>query len=117
MATLNTADRVEVQVLVDNVTDSLSTNPANVESERPNLLRAGLTEQAGENICCAHFGLSLVVTAYGNGTQHTVLFDAGPEGYAVERNGTLLGVNFGTIEMCGPLPRALGSCRGSHESA
>ena len=30
--------------------------------------------------------------------QHTVLFDAGPEGYAVERNGTLLGVSFGTIE-------------------
>ena len=98
MATLNTADRVEVQVLVDNVTDSLSTNPANVETERPSLLRAGMAEQAGENICCAHFGLSLVVTAYRNGTQHTVLFDAGPEGYAVERNGSLLGVNFGAIE-------------------
>jgi 7,8-dihydropterin-6-yl-methyl-4-(beta-D-ribofuranosyl)aminobenzene 5'-phosphate synthase len=96
--TLNTADRVEVQVLVDNVTDQLSTNPDNVLSERVCLMRVGMTEWGGEAICCAYFGLSLVVSAYANGTQHTVLFDGGPEAYAVERNGARLGINFGAIE-------------------
>jgi 7,8-dihydropterin-6-yl-methyl-4-(beta-D-ribofuranosyl)aminobenzene 5'-phosphate synthase len=98
MVTLNIAERVQVQVLVDNVTDQLSTNPAQVQSERVGLLQAGMAEYAGENICCAHFGLSLVITAHSQGVQHTVLFDAGPEGYAVERNGTRLGVDFGAIE-------------------
>ncbi len=98
MVALNTVDRVEVHVLVDNVTDSLSTNPANVQSERTCLIQAGMTESGGEVICCAHFGLSLVITVSANGTRHTVLFDGGPEGYAVERNGTRLGVDFGAIE-------------------
>lgn len=98
MVTLNPVDRLDVQVLVDNVTDFLSTTPANVQGERVALLRAGLTEQAGEHYCCAHFGLSLVITVLANGTQHTVLFDAGPEGYVVERNGTRLGIDFGAIE-------------------
>jgi 7,8-dihydropterin-6-yl-methyl-4-(beta-D-ribofuranosyl)aminobenzene 5'-phosphate synthase len=62
------------------------------------LLRTGLTEQAGEHICYAHFGLSLVITVSARGTQRTVLFDAGPEGYGVERNGARLGVDFGVIE-------------------
>jgi 7,8-dihydropterin-6-yl-methyl-4-(beta-D-ribofuranosyl)aminobenzene 5'-phosphate synthase len=61
------------------------------------LLRTGLTEQAGEHICYAHFGLSLVITVSARGTQRTVLFDAGPEGYGVERNGARLGVDFGAI--------------------
>lgn len=95
---LNAVDRLEVQVLVDNATDQLSTNPDNVLSERVCLIKAGMTEWGGEAICCAHFGLSLIVSAYANGTQHTVLFDGGPEAYAVERNGARLGVDFGTIE-------------------
>lgn len=92
------ADSVEVRVLVDNVTDQLSTNPPHVRSELTSLLRAGMTEWAGASVCCAHFGLSLLVTLYANGRRHRVLFDAGPEGYAIQRNGRLLGIEFGDIE-------------------
>lgn len=91
-------DRLEVQVLVDNVTDALSTNPDNVHSERACLMKAGMTEWSGEAICCAHFGLSLVITASARTTRHTLLFDGGPEGYAVERNGDRLKIDFGAIE-------------------
>ncbi len=92
------ADRVEVQVLVDNVSDQLSTNADGVLSEFDCLMRAGMTTWGGDTICCPHFGLSLVITAFADGRQHTVLFDGGPEGPAVERNGKLLGVSFGAIE-------------------
>jgi 7,8-dihydropterin-6-yl-methyl-4-(beta-D-ribofuranosyl)aminobenzene 5'-phosphate synthase len=95
---LKVADQVEVQVLVDNVTDQLSSNPAGVLSEFDCLRRAGMTMWGGDTICCAHFGLSLVITAYANGRQHTVLFDAGSEGSAVERNGKRLGIDFGAID-------------------
>jgi 7,8-dihydropterin-6-yl-methyl-4-(beta-D-ribofuranosyl)aminobenzene 5'-phosphate synthase len=115
--TLHAAGQVEVQVLVDNVTDQLSTNPDDVLSELTCLLNAGMTEWGGEAICCAHFGLSLIVSAYANGTRHTVLFDGGPEADAVERNGARLGINFGAIESvvlshghfdhAGGLPKAL----------
>ena len=91
-------DNLEVQVLVDNATDQLSTNPGNVKSELAALLKAGMSEWSGESICCAHHGLSLIVTARANGASHTVLFDSGPEGYAVERNGERLGVAFDSIE-------------------
>jgi 7,8-dihydropterin-6-yl-methyl-4-(beta-D-ribofuranosyl)aminobenzene 5'-phosphate synthase len=92
------ADRVEVQVLVDNVTDQLSTNPASVRSELSGLLKAGMAEWAGESICCAHHGLSLLVTAYVGERPHTVLFDSGPEGYVIERNSRRLGIDMTAIE-------------------
>jgi 7,8-dihydropterin-6-yl-methyl-4-(beta-D-ribofuranosyl)aminobenzene 5'-phosphate synthase len=116
-ATLKVADRVEVQVLVDNVTDQLSINPDGVLSELDCLMRAGMTTWGGDTVCCAHFGLSLVITAHTNGKQHTVLFNTGPVGSTVERNGQRLGVDFGAIEgvslshghwdHAGGLPRAL----------
>lgn len=114
---LTAADRVEVLVLVDNVTDHLSTNPEGVESEMAGLMKAGMTTIAGEHICCAHHGLSLLVTARRGDTAHTVLFDTGPEGYAIERNGARLGVDFRRVESlvlshghwdhCGGVPTAL----------
>ncbi len=91
-------DRLEVLILVDNVTDALSTNPEFVRSEPQNLIRAGMTEWGGEAICCAHFGLSLLLTAHVGDRRHTLLFDGGPEGYAVERNGDRLGVDFGAVD-------------------
>ena len=90
-------DRVEVLVLVDNVTDH-SSAPENVKQERASLLKAGLTEMSGEAVCCAHFGFSALVTVHTNGSSHTLLFDGGPEGYAVERNGGRLGVDFSAVE-------------------
>ncbi len=90
-------ERVEVLVLVDNVTEHSST-PDNVLPERASLLKAGLTEWCGEAICCAHFGFSALVTVHTNGSSHTLLFDGGPEGYAVERNGRRLGVDFSAVD-------------------
>ncbi|MGC1412439.1 MAG: MBL fold metallo-hydrolase [Acetobacteraceae bacterium] len=98
MPTLTELDRLEVQVLVDNVTDSLSSTPPFVTREWPALVRAGMRRVAGGDLCCANHGLSLVIRAVAGAREHVVLFDAGPVDYAVERNGTRLGVDFGAIE-------------------
>lgn len=92
-------DRLEVLVLVDNATDSLSSNPANVTAEWSSLLAAGrLHVLSGQNICRAHHGLSLLITAHVGGDTRTVLFDAGPEGATFVRNAGILGVDFGQVE-------------------
>jgi len=58
---LKPIDALEVQVLVDNVTDSLSTVPKDVNNEVSVLMKQGsLKMSAGEYRCCAHHGLSLV---------------------------------------------------------
>ena len=91
-------DKAEVYVLVDNVSDLLSSVPSSVKPEVPNLIEAGAEELSGECLCCAHWGLSLIITAEHDGLRHTVLFDSGPEAYGIERNGDRLGIDFGGIE-------------------
>src|SRR6185295_659666 len=94
--TLVPVDALEVTVLVDNVTDSLSTVPKDVTNEVTVLMKNGtLKMAAGEYRCCAHHGLSLIITARTGGDKQTVVFDAGPEAYTVTRNGVLLKVPFG----------------------
>ena len=89
-------DSLEVCVLVDNVTDSLSTVPKDVVNEVSVLMKNGtLKQSAGEYRCCAHHGLSLIITARAGGDRQTLIFDAGPEAYTVTRNGALLKVPFG----------------------
>jgi 7,8-dihydropterin-6-yl-methyl-4-(beta-D-ribofuranosyl)aminobenzene 5'-phosphate synthase len=110
-------DRLEVLVLVDNVTDSLSSTPAFVTREWTRLQQRGMRLMSGGTLCCANHGLSLVITAHGPSGPRTMLFDGGPVDYAVERNGTRLGVDFGAIEAAmlshghwdhgGGIPRAL----------
>ena len=96
---LRAVDRVEVQVLVDNVTDNLSTLPAGITHEWAYLISKGLvTEISGDNICCACHGLALVITVKAGDDEHTVLFDGGPAGYAVRRNGERLAIDFGRID-------------------
>lgn len=121
---LRAVDTVEVQVLVDNATDQLSTNGPGVDSELSRLRSFGMGEWAGESVCCAHFGLSLLVTVQADGERHCVLFDAGPEGAVLERNARLLGVDFGRVDEvvlshghwdhAGGLLTALGAIRGSN---
>jgi len=92
-------DRLDVLVLVDNATDSLSTTPKNVVPEWPGLVAAGrLPVLSGEAICRAHHGLSLLITAHVGAERHTLLFDAGPEGATLVRNAEILGVDFGQVE-------------------
>lgn len=95
---LTPVDRLEIQVLVDNVTDSLSSTPAIVTREWTMLQRRGMRRTSGAALCCANHGLSLVVTAYGPHGKRTMLFDGGPVDYAVERNGVRLGIDFGSID-------------------
>jgi 7,8-dihydropterin-6-yl-methyl-4-(beta-D-ribofuranosyl)aminobenzene 5'-phosphate synthase len=98
MPALQPVDRLEFQVLIDNVTDSLSTAPSNVTLEWPALMRAGMRQLSGRCQCCANHGLALIVRAFRGTESHTVLFDAGPVEFAVEYNGTRLGVDFGSVD-------------------
>ncbi|MGD9866665.1 MAG: MBL fold metallo-hydrolase [Hyphomicrobiales bacterium] len=91
-------DECDVLVVVDNATELLSTTPSNVTGELQNVLRAGARELAGHCLCCAQWGLSLLVTARAGGSEHAVLFDSGPEGSCFARNGKALGVPFGKID-------------------
>ena len=95
---LRAVDRVEFLVLVDNCLDSLSTVPKHVSLEWPRLMRNGMKELSGEWQCCANHGLSLLVTARERDVAHTIMFDAGPENYTLERNAPRLGVDFSTID-------------------
>lgn len=89
---------LEVTVVVDNALDLLSSVPDSVTPEVPNLVAAGATAIAGPSICCAAWGLSLAIRARAGATSHTLLFDAGPEGWAFERNAKRLGLDFGSVE-------------------
>jgi 7,8-dihydropterin-6-yl-methyl-4-(beta-D-ribofuranosyl)aminobenzene 5'-phosphate synthase len=87
-----------VHVVVDNITDMLSSRPDHVASELRVLREAGMHVLAGETLCSAQHGLSLAVTAHLDGEEHTVLFDAGPDPYVVERNARVMGLDLGRIE-------------------
>jgi 7,8-dihydropterin-6-yl-methyl-4-(beta-D-ribofuranosyl)aminobenzene 5'-phosphate synthase len=98
MADLAPIDTLEIHVLIDNVTDSLSTVSQHAESEFAYLSRNGMTELAGDRLCCACHGLSCLVTARRGALRHSVLFDAGPEDYAFERNARRLAIDLGRVE-------------------
>lgn len=97
MSILETADKVEIRILVDNATDTLSSNPPFVESESAFIVRRGFTSSA-RCLCCAVHGLSCLVTVHRGGKSRAVLFDTGPEDYAFERNVSRLGVDLGVVE-------------------
>ena len=99
MTTIQTVDRLEVLVVVDNVTDSLSTNPNYVQTEWAGLLQSGrMAALSGKATCCAHHGLSLLITTYVGDDKHTLLFDAGPEGATFLRNANILGVDLALVD-------------------
>jgi 7,8-dihydropterin-6-yl-methyl-4-(beta-D-ribofuranosyl)aminobenzene 5'-phosphate synthase len=95
---LRSVDGLEVTVAVDNALDILSTVPDSVTSELANDLAAGATELSGPSICCGAWGLSLHVSATSPDERHTVIFDAGPEGWVFERNAERLGLDLGAVE-------------------
>ena len=99
MSEMVEVDSLEVLVLVDNTTDSLSSNPRDVLPEWSVLFTGGkLHILSGQNICCAHHGLSLLIAAQVGGRTRTLLFDAGPAAATFERNAAMLGVDFSSIE-------------------
>lgn len=99
MLEITEVDALEALVLVDNVTDSLSSNPPGVLPEWSVLFSGGKWRLlAGSNICCAHHGLSVLLTASVGDQRRTLLFDAGPASATFERNAAILGVDFAAIE-------------------
>lgn len=95
---MQSVDDLTIHVVVDNTTDMLSSRPAHVASELRVLREAGMQELTGEALCSAHHGLCLAVTAHLDGQAHSVLFDAGPDPYAVERNARHMNLDLGQIE-------------------
>lgn len=69
-------DRLEIQILVDNVTDSLSAVPSFVETEMAYHWRHGMKALAGSCLCCGAHGLACLVTACRGDEQRTVLSGA-----------------------------------------
>jgi 7,8-dihydropterin-6-yl-methyl-4-(beta-D-ribofuranosyl)aminobenzene 5'-phosphate synthase len=91
-------ESLEITVLVDNGTDSLSTNPGFVETEMAGAWRRGMKWPSGRCLCCAAHGLSCLITTQTPSSQHTLLFDTGPDESIFERNVIRLGVDMGGVD-------------------
>jgi len=98
MLKLAQADRAEILILVDNVTDNLSSVRAYVETEMPRLWKRGLKLWSGRCMCCAAHGLACAVTVWRGDTAHTLLFDTGPDESVFRRNVERLGFAMGGVE-------------------
>ncbi|EFE35745.1 metallo-beta-lactamase superfamily protein [Trichophyton benhamiae CBS 112371] len=111
-------DSLEVTVIIDNELDVMSPPPpttvgsiishgslGNISRESAHVYRgnAEVRELKMESICCAAHGLSILLTDSGQtGTigneKRSILFDAGPEEDAWERNAKRLGVDLSSVE-------------------
>lgn len=91
-------ERLDIQILVDNATDILSSAPAQVETESAGLMRRGVRVMGGKCLCCAAHGLSCLLRIEAGGVTRSLLFDTGPEEYAFERNVTRLAAELGAVE-------------------
>jgi 7,8-dihydropterin-6-yl-methyl-4-(beta-D-ribofuranosyl)aminobenzene 5'-phosphate synthase len=100
MTDLAVVDSVDIQILVDNVTDSLSSAPAFVESEFAGLgrRRGAAWVLGGACLCCAAHGLSCLLTVRSGDRARMILFDSGPEDRTFEQNVSRLGVDLGPVE-------------------
>jgi 7,8-dihydropterin-6-yl-methyl-4-(beta-D-ribofuranosyl)aminobenzene 5'-phosphate synthase len=90
-------DQLDVQILVDNTTDMLSSNAQGAQSEAAGLFARGGRMMGGLCLCCAVHGLSCLITATVNGERKSVLFDTGPEEFAFERNVSRLGADLSHV--------------------
>jgi 7,8-dihydropterin-6-yl-methyl-4-(beta-D-ribofuranosyl)aminobenzene 5'-phosphate synthase len=90
-------DSLEIAVIVDNVTDNLSSNPKYVETEVAGAWRPGMKWLGGKCLCCAAHGFSCLITARIGDTSHSLLFDTGPDEWVFERNIVRLGLDLGKV--------------------
>lgn len=100
MAILREVDSAEVHIIVDNVTDSLSSVPSFVETEFAGLSRRrhGHWVLGGSCLCCAAHGLSCLITIKSGDKTKTLLFDTGPEDRVFEQNVSRLGADLAAVE-------------------
>ncbi|KAI2786583.1 hypothetical protein POX_g08970 [Penicillium oxalicum] len=112
MLTLQEVDSLEAIVIIDNELDPMSPPAPDTVEITGNLRTIGmhsrhrLTNRGGasrelrmEDVCCAAHGLSILVTATQGDRKHAVLFDAGPEEDAWERNVRRLRPDLASIEV------------------
>ncbi len=100
MLALTPVDSVDVHVLVDNVTDNLSSVPSFVETEFAGLgrRRRGTWVLGGSCLCCAAHGLSCLIATRSGSVRRTLLFDTGPEDRVFEQNVSRLGADLAPVE-------------------
>lgn len=100
MTAFAAVNSVDIQILVDNVTNSLSSVPSFVETEMAGLgrRRGAAWVLGGACLCCAAHGLSCLLTLKSGDRVRTVLFDTGPEDRTFEQNVSRLGVDLGPVE-------------------
>ena len=100
MTALVPIDALDIQIVVDNVTDSLSSVPSFVETELVGLgrRRGAAWVLGGGCLCCAAHGLSCLLTLRSGDRVRTVLFDTGPEDRTFEQNVSRLGIDLGPVE-------------------
>jgi 7,8-dihydropterin-6-yl-methyl-4-(beta-D-ribofuranosyl)aminobenzene 5'-phosphate synthase len=87
-----------VWVLVDNVVDLLSSTPPTVTGEIGALASQEGSVLSGRCLCCAQWGLSLLITMRTGSDSTCVLFDSGPEGYGLSRNAARLQVDWKRVD-------------------
>ena len=100
MYKLNEIDKVEIFVLMDNISDPFTTNKEGVywnESQYRHKIRKQ-KELCGADYCRACNGLSLFIRIHSDNKTHTVLFDAGPDTGLVVENAQRLGLDLREIE-------------------
>ncbi|MDA9523866.1 beta-lactamase [Bradyrhizobium sp. CCBAU 11434] len=91
-------DSLEITVVIDNVTDSLSSTPKFVETEFAGAWRRGMKWLGGKCLCCAAHGLSCLITARTGTSSRSLLFDTGPDEWVFERNVVRLGLDLGKVD-------------------
>ncbi|KAJ5530534.1 hypothetical protein N7527_003927 [Penicillium freii] len=109
---LEEVDSLEAIVIIDNELDPLSPPAPGTVQISGNLgsiamgSRHTLTDRGEarkelrlEDVCCAAHGLSILVTATKGDKKHAILFDAGPEEEAWERNVKRLQPNISSVEV------------------
>jgi 7,8-dihydropterin-6-yl-methyl-4-(beta-D-ribofuranosyl)aminobenzene 5'-phosphate synthase len=97
-SSLNTIDTLAVDVVTDDVSDNYVSKTLFAVSEFANVIAAGAKMLSGEALLCANLGLGLKLVSTAGGTQHTLLFDTGPEGAIFIRNCANLGIRLGEVE-------------------
>ncbi|MFZ3237885.1 MAG: MBL fold metallo-hydrolase [Stellaceae bacterium] len=91
-------DRLEVDVVTDDVSDNYVSKTLFAVSEFANVVRAGATVLSGEALLCANLGFGCRLVSHAGGVRHAMLFDTGPEGAIFLRNCANLGIALGEVE-------------------
>ncbi|KAF9892814.1 hypothetical protein FE257_000403 [Aspergillus nanangensis] len=105
-------DSLEALIIIDNELDPISPaapdtvqvsgllNTIAATSQHVPKDRGGaIKELQMEDICCSAHGLSILITATKGDQKHSILFDAGPEADAWERNVQRLRPNLASVEV------------------